>query len=238
LEISPATLCGADGRRLVTIIAPRGMGLARIEVKRHPDDVHTVFFLDITDTHYRQMELSFCIISDPFAPRFDVHVDSSGNNNCFTSLGRNIPEEIRAMHAGLYPNQATSGLRLFGEFFTLFERFVDALAMDMVVAEPLTYDNAVRYEKYGFDYLSGRRLMEQIDREFAPGGVLSSRLDGSTPFRMPGMGNSIHGRSWAIHDGIMDEPWEGVSIYKMVGVAAGVNTFTERLQSGMVHPVG
>jgi hypothetical protein len=228
LNISPITLSGPDGLRRVSIIAPRGMGLARIEVKRHPADLHSVFFLDITDTHYRQMELSFCIISDPSSERYNVDVDSSGNNNCFTSLGRNIPEEIRAMCAGLYPNQACRGLRMFGEFFSLFERFVGSLAMDMVVAEPLTYDNAVRYEKYGFDYLNGRRLMEQIDREFAVGGRLTARLDGSTPFRMPGMETSAHGRSWAIHDGVMDEPWEGVSIYKMVGVDAGVNTFTER----------
>jgi hypothetical protein len=228
LEISPSTLSGPDGLRRVTIIAPRGMGLVRIEVKSHPDNPRTVFFLDIADTHYRQMELSFCIISDPSAPRYAVDVDSSGKDNCFTTLGRNIPEEIEAMRAGLFPNQATRGLRMFGEFFTLFERFVDSLAMDMIVAEPLTYDNAIRYERYGFDYLNGRRLMEQIDREFAPGGRLTARLDGSTPFRMPGMEKSVHGRSWAIHDGIMDEPWEDVRIYKLIGVDAGVNTFTPR----------
>lgn len=228
LAISPVTLDGPDGRRRVTIIAPRGMGLARIEIRKHPDDPHTVFFLDIAETHYRQMDLSFCIISDPSAPRFDVDLDSSGNDNCFTTLGRNIPEEIRAMRAGLFPNQASRGLRMFGEFFTLFERFVDSLAMDMIMAEPLTYDNAIRYERYGFDYLNGRRLMEQIDREFAPGGRLTARLDGSTPFRMPGMEMSVHGRSWAIHDGIMDEPWEDVRIYRLVGVDAAVNTFTER----------
>lgn len=228
LKISPGTLSGPDGLRRVTIIAPRGMGLARIEVKNHPEAPHTVFFLDIADTHYRQMELSFCIISDPSSPRFAVDVDSSGNDNCFTTLGRNIPEEIRAMRAGLFPNQTNRGLRMFGEFFTLFERFVDSLSMDMIVAEPLTYDNAIRYEKFGFDYLHGRRLMEQIDREFAPGGRLTSRLDGSTPFRMPGMEMSVHGRSWAIHDGIMDDPWEDVRIYKLVGMDAAVNTFTAR----------
>jgi hypothetical protein len=228
LNISSETLCGCDGIRRVSIIAPRDMGLARIEVKHHPDDARTVFFLDITDTHYRQMELSFCIIADPAAPIYSVHVDSSGNNNCFTSLGRNIPEELRAMRAGLFPNQAVRGLRMFGEFFALFERFVDSLSMDMIVAEPLTYDNAIRYEKYGFDYLRGRRLMEWIDREFTPGGSLTERLDGSTPFRMPGMENSVRGRSWAIHEGIMDEPWEDVSIYKLIGQDAGVKTFTER----------
>lgn len=228
LDISPETLSGRDGLRRVTIIAPHGMGLARIEVKGHPADPNSVFFLDIADTHYRQMELSFCIISDPSAARFAVDLDSNGNDNCFTTLGRNIPEEIRAMQAGLFPNQAVRGLRMFGEFFNLFERFVDSLAMDMIVAEPLTYDNAIRYEKYGFDYLHGRRLMEAIDREFAADGRLTARLDGSTPFRRPGMEKTVRGRSWAIHDGIMDEPWEDVSIYKLVGAAAGVNTFTER----------
>ncbi len=210
----------------ITVIAPSGMGLARLQVRRYPADPYAVFFLDIADTQYRQMELSFCIISDPASPRFAVDRDMQGNDNCFASLGRNIPEEVRAMRAGLFPNQATRGLRMFGEFFERFERFVDALGMDMIVAEPLTYDNAIRYEKYGFDYLSGRLLMERIDRHFASDGLLTKRLDGSSPFRMPGMERSVHGRSWAIHDGIMDEPWEDVRIYKMVGRSAGLNSFT------------
>ena len=131
---------------------------------------------------------------------------------------------------------------MFGEFFDLFERFVDSLGMDMIMAEPLTYDNAVRYEKYGFDYLNGRRMMLEINREFRPGGVLFNKLDGSTPFRMPGMDRTAHGRSRAIHDGlldepwddlsvdkILDEPWEDIRIYKTIGVHAGVNTFPERI---------
>jgi hypothetical protein len=44
---------------------------------------------------------------------------------------------------------------------------------------------------------------------------------------MPGMERTAHGRSWAIHDGIMNAPWENVSIYKLVGVDAGVSTFTQ-----------
>ena len=242
LDISPHTLLGADGRRRVTIIAPEGMSLARIEVRHRPEERHTTFFLDIAETHYHQMELSFCIINDPFAPRFAVDLDEHGNDNAFATLGRNIPEEIRAMRAGLFPNQTSRGLRMFGEFFDLFEHFVDAMGMDMIMAEPLTYDNAVRYEKYGFDYLNGRRMMLEINREFRPGGVLFNKLDGSTPFRMPGMDRTAHGRSWAIHDGlldepwddlsvdkILDEPWEDIRIYKTIGVHAGVNTFPERI---------
>lgn len=226
--ISPQTLRGSDGVRRVRVIAPPGLGLARIEVRREPSDRDTIFFLDIADTQFRQMELSFCIINDPFAPRFDVDVDGDGRDNCFATLGRNIPEEVRAMAAGLFPNQTRRGLRLFSEFFPLFERFVDALGMEMIVAEPLTYDNAIRYESYGFDYLTGRRLMTDVNEGFSPGGRLTRRLNGSTPFRTPGMERTVRGRSWAIHDGILDESWDGVQIYKMIGTDAGINTFPER----------
>ncbi len=234
LQISPQSLCGADGLRRVTIIAPEGMALLRLEVRHQPDDTRPVFFLDLAETHFHQMELAFCIIRDPFAQQFDVDLDENGAINYFASHGRNIPEELAAMKAGLYPNQTSRGLTMFGEFFAIFERFVDALSMDMVLAEPLTYDNAIRYEKYGFDYLSGRRLMGEIDREFAPGGELYQRMDGSTPFRMRGMETTVHGRSWALHDGVRDgacqnplleQPWDEVKIYKTVGVNAGVTTF-------------
>ena len=242
LEISPSVFTGPAGRRLVTIIAPQGMNLVRIEVRKNPEERRTIFFLDIAGTHFNQMELSFCIINDPFAPRFAVDVDENGVDNCFATLGRNIPEEIRALNAGLYPNQTSRGLRMFGEFFHTFERFVDALGMEMITAEPLTYDNAVRYEKYGFDYLSGRRMMLEIDREFRPGGILFRKLDGSTPFRLPGQELTVHGRSWAIHDGILDEPWddlgintildepwEDIKIYRLIGRPAIVNTFPARM---------
>lgn len=227
-SISPRTLCGPDGGRKVSVIAPEGLAFMRMEVRLHPDDRDTVFFLDIAETHYRQMDLAFCIISDPRAPRFDVDLDSAGLNNYFATHGRNLAEEERAMAAGLFPNQTRRGLRMFGEFFTLFERFVDSLGIEMIVGEPLTYDNAVRYEKYGFDYLTGRRLMEAIDRSFQPGSELARRLDGSTPFRQPGQEKTVRGRSWAIHDGIMDEPWDDVRIYKMVGECAGIDTFPGR----------
>lgn len=228
LSIDRQTLLNPAGERLVTIIAPVGLSLIRIEVRSRPDISDTTFFLELSDTHYHQMELAFCIVCDPSAPRFDVDLDEEGNNNWFTTHGRNIPEELRAMQAGLFPNQTRRGLRLFCEFFPLFERFVDSLGIEMITAEPLTYDNAIRYEKYGFDYLRGLRLMQEIDREFQPGGRYFKRLDGSGEFRMPGMERTVRGRSWAIHDGILGQPWDEVQIYKMIGVDAGLNTFTGR----------
>ena len=212
----------------LSIVAPAGLRLLRIQARVSPAHPDPVFFLELSDTHHRQMELCFCHIADPAAPRFDVDLDPRGRNNLFATLGRNIPQELLAMEAGLFPNQTRRGLRMFGEFLPLLERFTDSLGMELIVAEPLTYDNAIRYEHYGFDYVVGKRLMQEIDAGFAPGGALFERLDGSTPFRRPGMEKSVPGRSWAIHDGILDEPWDGVRIYKTVGLHAGVDTFPAR----------
>jgi hypothetical protein len=228
LGLTGNSLCNSAGERLITIIALKGLPLVRIEARSKPDDDVVVFFLELSDTQFHQMELSFCIIRDPNAPSYAVDVDETGRNNWFASQGRNIPEELRAMRAGLFPNQTHHGLQLFVTFFPLLERFTDSLGIQMIVGEPLSYDNAIRYEKYGFDYLRGRRLMLEIDREFQPGGLYFSRLDGSSPFRMPGMERTVSGRSWAIHDGIMDKPWDGVQIYRMIGVHAGINTFPGR----------
>jgi hypothetical protein len=226
LQLDPTTPRTDDN--LIQIIAPEGLSFVRIEVRSHPGNTDMVFFAELADTQFHQMELAFCIICDPRAPRFAVDVTEDGAVNYFTSHGRNVPEEVRAMAAGLFPNQTRRGLRLFGEFFSLLERFTDSLGMEIIVAEPLTYDNAIRYERYGFDYLTGKRLMLEIDREFHPGGTLYQRLDGSNLFRMPGMERTVRGRSWAIHDGIMDQPWDEVQIYKIIGVHAGLNTFPDR----------
>lgn len=228
LGIRPGTPDHAEAKAKIEFIAPRGLGLMRIEAKMHAADRERVFFLELADTQYRQMELSFCIINDLATPRYNVDKDQSGEDNCFASTGRNIPEEIRAMKAGLFPNQTHRGLQMFREVFTLLELFVDGLGMEMIVAEPLTYDNALRYENYGFDYIMGKRLMQCINDGFKPGGTLHARLDNSTPFRRPEMAVTALGRSWAIHDGIMDEPWDDVKIYKMIGLWAGINTFPER----------
>ena len=229
LQIDRRTLCNPAGERLIQVIAPEGLSFVRIEVREKAEDRDVVFFAELSDTQFHQMELAFCIICDPASPRFAVDVNEAGTVNYFTSQGRNLPEELRAMQAGLFPHQTRRGLRMFGEFFSLLERFTDSLGMAMIVAEPLSYDNAIRYERYGFDYLTGKRLMHEIDREFQPGGCLYQRLDGSTLFRMPGMDRTVRGRSWAIHDGILDEPWDEIQIYKMIGVDAGLNSFPDRL---------
>jgi hypothetical protein len=67
--------------------------------------------------------------------------------------------------------------------------------------------------------------MREIDKRFRAGD-LADRLDGS-PFRQPAAAASIRGRSWAIHDGILQQPWPEVWMYKLVGQHAGVDTFPD-----------
>ena len=226
--IDPQTLRGGDGEPKVNFICPEGLGLLRIEVRLHPEDRDCVFFVELADTPFGQIELSFCIVNDPAAPRFDIDRDAAGRDNYFGTLRRNLPEELKAMRAGLSPNQVRRGLHLFSPFFSQLQTFVVSLGCGMIAAEPLSYNNAIRYERYGFDYTTGKQLMLWIDREFRPGGILHRRLDGSNPFRQPGMEKTVRGRSWAIHDGILERPWDGVKIYKVPGVDSGIDTFPDR----------
>jgi acetoin utilization protein AcuC len=88
----------------------------------------------------------------------------------------------------------------------------------------LYYHNAVIFERYGFAYQMGKRRMEAIQAGFQEGGELTQRLDGLNPFRSSEAANSIRLRSWAIHDGILGEPFTNVTMYKRVEKSANINT--------------
>ncbi len=183
-----------------------------------------VLYGHLTDTMNGQIHVLLYILNDPDSPRFDVDRMPDGSPTRFGISKRNIEAETAAMLAGLAPGQVRRGLHLFKQAISTFEEFVVSLGHDMYFAEPLYYHNAVIFERHGFSYQMGRRRMEGIHLGFGEGGELSQRLDGSTPFRSSNAGNSIRLRSWAIHDGIMGEPFTNVTMYKHVGKLAGVNT--------------
>ncbi|MGQ9475110.1 MAG: hypothetical protein ACUVRX_01210 [Actinomycetota bacterium] len=212
--IDRETLTNPRGEKVVEFKAFPQSTFAVIEVRENPGDRDCIFYLEIEDTPFYKIEINFLIINDPRSPRFDIDVDEQGRHTKFATVRRNIPEEIRAMEAGLAPGQVRRGLRLLRDFVSLAERFIAAMDQDMVIAEPLTYNTAILFEYYGFNYIRGRRKMEEIHAGFQPGGELFKRLDGSTPFRRPGMEKTVRGRAWAIHDGILWEPWRGIEMYR------------------------
>jgi hypothetical protein len=164
------------------------------------------------------------ILNNPEAPRFDVDRMPDGSMTRFGTHKRNLEAEKSAMVANLSPGQVRHGLRLLAPAIKSFEKFVSSLGHSIYFVEPLYYHNAVIFERYGFTYQMGRKLMERIETGFAEGGELNSQLNGSSPFRGKDAAYSIRLRSWAIHDGILGEPFTNVTMYKHVGKSAGITT--------------
>jgi acetoin utilization protein AcuC len=183
-----------------------------------------VLYAHLTDTMNGQVHVLLYILNDPDSPRFDVDKLPDGTRTRFGTAYRNFEAEKASLEAGLAPGQVRRGLRLLGSAVDAFEEFVRSLGHNMYFVEPLYYHNAVIFERYGFGYQQGKRLMDVIHAEFQPGGDLAARLDGSTPFRSAEAAGSVRLRSWALHDGILDEPFTNVTMYKRLGKSAGITT--------------
>jgi hypothetical protein len=223
--IDPDTLCNAQGVPLVTFTCPPGSHVVEVDVRPEPDFEDPLLYLELRDTRLNQIEVMLFVVNDPESERFATDCDWHGQRTEFGVLRRNIPEEIRAMEAGLAPGQVRQGLRQSRVQIPLFEEFVQKLGHDYYLMEPLSYHNALLFERLGCNYVQGLRKMEWIHGAMQPGGGLHDAFDGSTPFRQPNAWRTIRGRSWAIHDGILGDPWHGVRMYKRVGRHAGVDTF-------------
>jgi len=202
-----------------------GASSVELELRHRPAAQDPLLYLQLADTTTNQIEVMMFMVNDPASERFDTDRLPDGTPTAFATAARNLPEEVRAMHAGLAPGQVRQGLRLTRDLVPILGRFVSALHHDAYYLQPLAYHNAILFERLGFAYALGLGSMEWINREFAPGGLLHRRLDGSTPFRSPDAWRTVRARSWAIHDGIMDMPFTGVKMYKRVGVHAGIVTF-------------
>jgi hypothetical protein len=200
-----------------------------VAVRRAPDDLDPLFYIHIMDTLNNQLMVLLATVNDPDAPRYDIDVNPEGASTELGTKSRNIPAEIAALRAGLAPGQVRRGLRVLRRVMPQFESFVHKMGHDIFFVEPLTYANAITFERYGFSYIRGYTRMVEIHRQFQPGGGLREKLDNSTPFRNPDHWRSVRGRAWAIHDGILEEPLNGLQMYKRVGKHAEVNTFPDAI---------
>ncbi len=229
-QIDLKTLINPFGERVVAGIFPLDDNFACIEVKYRAEDKDCIFSCQISlHSFMESLHLDFLIINDPFSERFNVDIDEFGKETLLGARSRNIPEEMKAMEAGLAPGMVRKGLRLMREFSNCLEGFMVPLGLKNITTEGFYYHNAILWEKYGFTYFKGGRMMEKIHKEFQPGGYLYERLDESTPFRKKGMEQTVRGRSWAIYDGTLvdafDEEWESPMMYKTIGKDFHINTF-------------
>jgi hypothetical protein len=217
----------AAGNDLAEFRCERGATDVVVVLRHAPDAPDPLLYAHVTDTVSGQIHVLLFIVNDPESPRFDVDRMPDGQPTQFGVLCRNLAAEIEALRFGLAPGQVRRGLRLLQPSIGAFEGFVSSLGHDLYFVEPLFYHNAVLFERFGFSYQRGRRLMEGIDSGFRPSGGLARQLDGSTPFREPRAGETIRGRSWAIHDGILGYPFQEVTMFKRVGQGSSVSTFPD-----------
>jgi len=210
----------------VSIRCPTETGFVEIDVRHAHDPRDPLLYVQIADTPSGQIQVLLMCVNDPSGERFDIDRDWEGETKLGT-MRRNVDAEIEAFRAGLAPGQVRRGLGLSRSLIGVMETFAAGLAKDRFFIEPLAYHNAITFERYGFAYMTGKAGMVEIHQGFQPGGALWQQLDGSTPFRERGAEKTVRGRSWAIHDGILGQPWTGVRMYKRIGHDAGMCTFPD-----------
>ena len=222
--LDPVTLTDPQGKSLARLEAPPGEASVRLTLRHRADAVDPALFLRLDESRYGNLQITWVILSEPEGPRFGVDLDDEGNVTDLGARFRNLREEEAAMRAGLAPGQIRPGLRMLRAVLDRIEDLASRLGKPALVLEAFFYHNALTYERHGFGYLAGRERLEAIHRGFLPGGDLETRLDGRTPFRAPGAGTTVRGRSWAIHDGILPQRWWPPMMYRPIGVRFDVCT--------------
>ena len=224
-QINASNFTDEQGNSLLKWDGEPGQSDAQISLFHQHGAQDPLTYFHLTDTVSQQIHVLLAVVNDPASARFDVDQLPDGSRTHFGIFKRNIAVEVAAFNAGLAPGQVRRGLRVLRDLMEAFEAFMSRLGHSLYFIEPLQYHNAIVFERYGFAYQQGRRWMQSLNTRFSAGGDLVSRFDGSTPFRQPEAAGAIRGRSWAIHDGILGEPYTGVTMYKRVGQQAGINTF-------------
>lgn len=230
-DINPRTWKNPDKTIQVKLEAEENSELVKLTAWYGENPENEFFYLELADNIFSGIDLHFLVANNPLSEKFNVDIDEQGRETHFGTVYRHLGEEQRAMQAGLAPGQIREGLRCSQIVFNHIETFLTMMAHHAVFLEPLTYVSAWIFEKRGFAYTKGHKLMDTIHKEFQPGGELHKALDGSTPFRQPDQWETVRGRAWAIHDGllldVLDKKWDDLKMIKQIGRNAGANTFPD-----------
>lgn len=226
--IHPITWRGAEGAECVQLNAAPDSNVMTLSARVGGDSIDPFFVVELADNSYNGVNLNLLLLNDPSGERYRTDYDEEGQPTQFGTVRRNMKEEERAMRAGLAPGQIRPSLSASQLFFQQLDAFLAFMGHQAISLEPLTYASAWVFEKRGFAYMRGHKLMDDVQREFQPDGALHRALDGSTPFRQREQWQTVRGRAWAIQDGILEAigaRWDGLAMMKQIGKNAGVCTF-------------
>jgi hypothetical protein len=225
--IDPITWQTGD-ETVVRLQAEPEAGAVKLGVRISPEADDDFIQIELSDNAMNGIDLNFLILNDPQAEYFRTDYDAEGKPTYFGTVRRNLEAERGAKEAGLAPGQIRLGLGGSRQALEQMETFLSLLGHRAYFLEPLTYVSAWLFERRGFAYVRGHKLMATINQEFQPGGRLHQALDGSTPFRQPDQWSTVRGRAWAIHDGVLEHigaAWNELRMLKQIGRHAGVETF-------------
>jgi hypothetical protein len=226
--IDPIKWSDVNGKSAIQLVAEAETGSLKIWVSNNGEIEDPFICIELSDNSFNGIDLNMLLLNDPDSPTFRTDIDETGRPTLFGTARRNLAEELRAMQAGLAPAQVRKSLGASRLVLQHLEVFFSILGHRAYFLEPLTYASAWVFERRGFAYARGHKLMDDIHKEFQPGGQLNRALDGSTPFRQPGQWRTVRGRAWAIQDGILDvidQKWDKLRMVKQIGSHAGVETF-------------
>jgi hypothetical protein len=226
-EIDPISWRGTDKEQRVFLTAESGTEKVFISARTTQAEADEFFALELADNMLNGIDLNLLLLNDPASARFNTDLDENGNPTMFGTLRRNTGAEIQAKEAGLAPGQVRNSLSASKLVLDQVDTFLATIGQRAYFLEPLTYASAWVFEKRGFAYMRGHKLMDTIHQEFQPGGALNKALDNS-PFRKQDQWNNVRGRAWAIHDGILEAletNWDKLRMVKQVGKHSGANTF-------------
>lgn len=226
--LDPITWISQNGDQMIRLKAEHDTGKMNLTVRRGSDPSGDFICIELADNSFNGIDLNLILLNDPDSPYFRTDFNQYDQPTYFGTTSRNLPEELRSMQAGLAPGQVRNSLGASKLVLAQIDGFLATLGHRAYFLEPLTYVSAWVFERRGFAYVRGHKLMDDIHQGFQPEGRLYHALDGSTPFRQPNQWSTVRGRAWAIHDGVLEvigEKWDGLRMVKQVGRHAHVETF-------------
>ncbi len=230
--IDPIQWTDTKKETLVFVKADAETEKVLITAQSSPDPKDEFFALELADNALNGIELNLIVLNDPTSPRFSIDYSEEGQPTMFGTLRRNLKAEEEAKQAGLAPGQVRAGLNASRIVFEHIEIFLSTLGHRAYFLEPLTYASAWVFERRGFAYVRGHKLMDDIHREFQSGGTLFESLKVESAFRKQDQASTVRGRAWAIHDGILDAldvRWDKIRMVKQIGRHASVETFPKAI---------